>query len=110
MADEPCAGLDPAHQISLMQSFKAQADQGKTVLVALHELTLAAQWCSRLLLLNDGELVADGKPDSVLSDDHLDRIYGVDAVRLSADGVSLPVPVDLSFGNKTRSPQSVSQD
>lgn len=97
LADEPCAGLDPAHQLSLMQCLKAQAAAGQTILVALHELPLAAQWCSRLLLLHRGTLVAYDKPDQVLSDEHLDRIYGIRAHRVTADGLSIPVPASLSL-------------
>lgn len=79
LADEPAAGLDPAHQISLMDVFASLARSGRTIVVALHEIALAAQWCSRLLLLDYGSLVADGEPRAVLTPQTFEKVYGVRA-------------------------------
>ena len=80
-ADEPVAGLDPAHQIASMALFSALADRGCTVLMTLHELHLAARWCRRILLLDKGSLVADGAPADVLTPERLASVYGVEAYR-----------------------------
>ena len=77
VADEPIAGLDPAAQISTMQVFKHHAMNGGAVLVSLHDLGLAARHCTRLILLDRGRVVADGSADSVLTDAHLRRVFGV---------------------------------
>lgn len=79
MADEPIAALDPAHQISTMETFAALAAEGRTVITALHDLGLAARWCSRLILLDQGRVVGDGAPRDVLTQDNLVRVYGVSA-------------------------------
>jgi iron complex transport system ATP-binding protein len=79
LADEPIAGLDPAHQIATMETFAALAAQGKSSLVSLHDLGLAVRHCSRLLLLGDGGLVADGPPEEVLTPDSLARVFGISA-------------------------------
>ena len=79
LADEPAAGLDPAHQISLMATFSQLAQDGRTVFASLHELTLAGQWCDRLILLSDGRIVADGPPGDVLTAENLATVYGVRA-------------------------------
>lgn len=80
MADEPTAGLDPAHQISTMATFAALADQGKSCLVSLHDLGLAVRHCTRLILLApDGGLVADGAPGDVLTPERLDDVFGIAA-------------------------------
>lgn len=79
LADEPIAGLDPAHQIATMETFAALAAQGKSSLVSLHDLGLAVRHCSRLLLLGDGGLVADGPPEEVLTPDRLARVFGISA-------------------------------
>ena len=79
MADEPVAGLDPGHQISLMRLFRKLADDGKAVIVSLHDLTLAARHCTRLALLDKGKLVMDGTPDVVLSDARCRAVFGVGA-------------------------------
>ncbi len=79
VADEPIAGLDPAHQIATMETFRDLAEEGCGVLVAIHDLGLAARYCTRLLLMDRGRLVADGTPPEVLSDANLRDIFGVRA-------------------------------
>ena len=54
LADEPAAGLDPAHQLTLFQHFTALAAAGRTVVVALHDLSLAARFCHRIVLMQAG--------------------------------------------------------
>lgn len=77
MADEPIAGLDPAHQISTMQMFRSVADEGRAVMVSLHDLGLAARHCTRLLLLAGGRVLADGGPGDVLTPDLMAEAFGV---------------------------------
>jgi iron complex transport system ATP-binding protein len=79
LADEPIAGLDPAHQISTMQTFANLAKEGKSSLVSLHDLGLAARHCTRLILLGDKGLIADGTPGDVLTADRLAKVFGVTA-------------------------------
>ncbi|MEM7731314.1 MAG: ABC transporter ATP-binding protein [Pseudomonadota bacterium] len=79
MADEPVAGLDPAHQISTMQSFKALSEQGKSCLVSLHDLGLAARHCTRIIMLGQGGLVADGPPGEVLTHARVAEVFGISA-------------------------------
>ncbi|MEQ3671684.1 ABC transporter ATP-binding protein [Pseudophaeobacter sp.] len=77
MADEPAAGLDPAHQISTMEVFAALADEGRSALVSLHDLGLAARHCTRLILLAEGGILADGTPTQVLTPDLMARAFGI---------------------------------
>ena len=79
LADEPVAGLDPASQIALMTVFRRIANAGKTIVVSMHDLSLAARHCSRLLLMQNGRLVADGPPDAVLDDARCRDVFGVGA-------------------------------
>ena len=79
MADEPIAGLDPAHQITTMKSFARLARQGRSVLVSLHDLGLAARHCSRVIVLGKGGLVADGAPGAVLTPDLIRDTFGITA-------------------------------
>ena len=79
IADEPIAGLDPAHQIATMETFSTLAAEGKSSLVSLHDLGLAARHCSRLLLIGNGGLVADGRPDQVLTPERLADVFGISA-------------------------------
>lgn len=81
LVDEPIASLDPYHQLQVMELLQRDAGAGTTVLAVLHDLTLAARFCERLLLLSDGHVIADGPPGSVLSDDNLARAYKISARR-----------------------------
>jgi iron complex transport system ATP-binding protein len=79
IADEPLAALDPGHQIDVMTLLQAQARGGALVVTVLHDLSMAARWCDRLLLMDGGALVADGAPMTVLTADALARVYGITA-------------------------------
>jgi iron complex transport system ATP-binding protein len=79
LADEPIAGLDPAHQIATMQVFADLARAGHAVIASLHDLGLAVRHCSRLILLGQGGIAADGPSSEVLNADNLARIFGVTA-------------------------------
>ena len=96
LADEPIAGLDPAHQITTMQVFARLAAQGKTVLAALHDLGLAARHCTRLLLLDKGRLVADGAPKDVLTPEHLHSVFGIAAHLVETDHGLIFQPLELT--------------
>ncbi|MDO0939101.1 ABC transporter ATP-binding protein [Streptomyces sp. DG2A-72] len=76
LLDEPTNHLDVKHQLELMELL-AGTDQ--TVLVALHDLSLAARYCDRLLLMDHGRLVAAGPPKDVLSPDRLAGVFEVNA-------------------------------
>jgi iron complex transport system ATP-binding protein len=79
VADEPVAGLDPAHQIATMETFADLARTGRSVIVSLHDLGLAARHCTRLILLSDGEIAADGSPAGVLTLDRMADVFGIRA-------------------------------
>lgn len=88
LADEPIAALDPYHQLHMMELLAEHAQQGGTVLAALHDLSLAARFCSRLVLLHHGKIVADGQPIDVLTTENLEQVYGISAyVDCRDDGV-----------------------
>ncbi|MDQ2065798.1 ABC transporter ATP-binding protein [Xinfangfangia sp. CPCC 101601] len=77
LADEPVAGLDPEAQIRTMQVFAGLAAEGRSVIASIHDLGLAARHCSRLLLLHRGQLIADGTPAEVLTDQLLADAFGI---------------------------------
>ena len=95
LADEPAAGLDPAYQIALMRVFRDLAGEGRGVIASMHDLGLSARWCTRLVLLNGGKIVADGSPEEVLTPETLHAIYGVSGFFGVADGGLVVQPLDL---------------
>ena len=88
LVDEPLAALDPGHQIDVMALLRREAEDGRLVIVVLHDLTIAARHCDRLVLLDAGRVVADGAPAQVLTPDRLAQVYGI-AARIE-DGLVLP--------------------
>ncbi len=95
VADEPTAGLDPAHQIGTMEVFRALAGEGRGVLVSLHDLGLAARHCTRLMMLHEGRLVADGPPVEVLRPETLAAVFGIRAFLGEAEGLPLCQPLEV---------------
>ncbi|MEO1039413.1 MAG: ABC transporter ATP-binding protein [Pseudomonadota bacterium] len=81
VADEPAASLDLRHQLETMQVLAREAQTGRAVLIATHDLAAAARWADRILVLDGGMLIADGPPGVALSEDVLARVFG-----LAADG------------------------
>lgn len=93
IVDEPLASLDPGHQIDVMELLAREAAAGALVIAVLHDLTLAARYCDRLLLLDQGHMVADGSPLEVLTAQRLQTVYGINAMVSVTNKVPLIVPL-----------------
>lgn len=79
LADEPVSGLDPEHSLQVLEGLQDLVRAGCLVIMVIHDLTLASRFCDRLVLLKQGQLIADGSPEEVLSPERLASVYGVDA-------------------------------
>jgi iron complex transport system ATP-binding protein len=91
LLDEPTTAMDVGHQqqvLELVDSLRRQHDL--TVLMTMHDLTLAGQYAERLALIDDGRIVVEGAPAHVLTEDNLARHYGA-RVRIIHDGGRLGV-------------------
>lgn len=87
IADEPVAALDPRYQHEVLSLFKRSIAGGRAVLTVIHDLSLAARYCDRLIWMNEGRIIADGSPAETLTKDRLREVFGVDAtVNASKDG------------------------
>ena len=75
LLDEPTANLDVKHAIAMLRSVRRQAERQVGVAVVLHDLSLAARFADRVLLLDAGESAGFGTPDSVMTSETLSRIY-----------------------------------
>lgn len=85
LADEPIAALDPQHQIAVLDALKIYAGQTRAVVAVLHDLALAANWASRIILLEKGRIVADGTPGQVMREAVLDPVFAIRSRVLSDD-------------------------
>ncbi len=79
LLDEPLAGLDPAHQFALLAQLKTQAEAGAAVLLALHDLPLAFRMADRVVVLQDGRVVAQGAPPDALTPALIETVFAVTA-------------------------------
>ena len=83
LLDEPSTFLDLRHQVELLQLLRRLArEQGVGVMLASHDLNVAASLSDRLILLDAGKVAADGAPGSVLDAGLLERVYGVPMQRI----------------------------
>ncbi len=78
LLDEPVAGLDPDAQLLVLDLLKAKVSEGVTVVATLHDLSLAARYADRVLVLDKGRLAADGAPHDAFSPTVLDQVFGLD--------------------------------
>jgi len=93
LMDEATSHLDFDHRAEVMQLIeRLNREHGTTVLMTSHDLNLAAEYCSRLLLLDRGRLIADGAPRDVLTPDTLRRAFRCD-VRIQSDPATGSVTV-----------------
>lgn len=75
--DEPSTGLDIFYQEEIYRFCRELCAAGKTVLMVVHEMSLAGKFCSRLMLVGQNKILADGTPEEVLTGDNLSRAYRV---------------------------------
>ncbi|MGH7498328.1 MAG: ABC transporter ATP-binding protein [Gemmatimonadales bacterium] len=73
--DEPTASLDVRHEMELFELFRRLVDEGLAALVITHHLNLAARFADHILLMSEGELVAEGTPGEVLTRETLGRVF-----------------------------------
>lgn len=76
LLDEPTARLDLVHQITTMEVVRRAAEQGVGILMVLHDLNIAAAFSDRVVLMQEGHLVAEGSPETVFTEDRLSKVYG----------------------------------
>lgn len=79
LLDEPTSALDLGRQFHLLSEARALAREGRIVIAVLHDLGQAAQWADRMVLLDEGALMASGPPETVVTPERLARVYGVAA-------------------------------
>ena len=93
LLDEPTANLDLAYQPVVMRLLRELASRGKTVVAAVHDLTLAGQFCDRVALVGEGRVVASGPPESTLTPEVIRRVYGADTLVLEHPETGKPIVV-----------------
>ena len=78
LADEPISALDPFYQIDMMEQLKSLTPS-HTCVVAIHHLSLAYKFCDEVILLNQGQIIANGETIGVLTAENLAKAFGIQA-------------------------------
>jgi iron complex transport system ATP-binding protein len=79
LLDEPTANLDINHQVEILNLVKSLCREERlTVVIALHDLNLAAQYCDWMVMLNGGRVHAEGTPLDILTAPNIKRVYGAE--------------------------------
>jgi iron complex transport system ATP-binding protein len=78
--DEPTSHLDIGHSFKILDIIKKLNGDGLTVITVLHDLNLASEYCSRLLLLKDGEIFSQGSAEEVLTYQNVEEVYDTKAL------------------------------
>lgn len=97
LLDEPTSALDLRHQFQVMEIVRNLASSGRNIVVVLHDLSLAAQWADRIVILKEGRIYSEGTPAQTITPQSLRDVYGVEAtvdqdfrgrLRIMVDGVA----------------------
>jgi iron complex transport system ATP-binding protein len=76
LLDEPTNHLDLKYQVEVLSLVRQEVERGVGALVVLHDLNLAARVCDRLIVLQQGSIIAEGKPNEILTEPLLKNVYG----------------------------------
>ncbi|TLF50629.1 ABC transporter ATP-binding protein [Halomonas urmiana] len=94
LLDEPTTFLDLKVQVDLLELLSRLAhEHGRTLLLVLHDLNLAAAYADELVMMRDGRIVANGPPEQVFTAHHLKRVFDLDAQVLEDPETGSPICV-----------------
>lgn len=109
LLDEPTTSLDIAHRLEVLELLRRlNRERGRTIVMVLHDLNEAARHADHLVALRDGQLVAEGAPQHVVTQDLVKRVFGIDS-RIIADphtGTPLVIPVSVAASHAAESEPS----
>lgn len=80
LLDEPTTFLDVAHQLDVLELLRRlNAEQGKTIVMVLHDINMASEYAHWMFALRDGTIVAEGKPNDILTRELVREVFGIDS-------------------------------
>lgn len=98
--DEPVSNLDVRHQTELMLVLdRLRREKGKTIVAILHDLNLAAAFCTKIILMHQGNIYCSGASKDVLTGENLSAVYGIEFDFLERENGHLPYIVPRISGD-----------
>ncbi len=101
LLDEPTTFLDLSHQLEVLElCAELNREQGKTVVMVLHDVNLAAEYCDHLFVIRNGQVLTQGSPEEVLTCELIRDVFDVDSqvIRHPVSGRPLCIP----YAKRTR--------
>lgn len=77
LLDEPTASLDMRYEEDLLKEVSKEKDKGKIIILVIHNLQTAIKYCSRLVLLSNGNIIKDGAVKEVITEENLNNVFGI---------------------------------
>lgn len=101
LLDEPSSSMDIAYEEQLFKYSYELTREGKTVIAAVHDLKTAVRYCSRLVMMKDGRVIADGEPEAVITRENLRLSFGVEAL-VYRNRITGLIDFHISAGNSDK--------
>jgi iron complex transport system ATP-binding protein len=98
LLDEPTTFLDMAHQLEVLKLLeRLNREQGRTVVMVVHDLNHASRFAEHMVAIAEGEVVAEGSPQQVMTPEMLERVFAIEAEIIPdpRTGVPLCIPYGL---------------
>jgi len=89
LLDEPTSALDLRHQLKVMRLAQSFAADGRIVIMVLHDLNLALRWAHRIIVMDKGMVISDGRPTDAVTPEIIAQVYGVQ-IRVESCTLGLP--------------------
>lgn len=95
LLDEPTSALDLGHQIEVFELIRSLADAGKTVAIVVHDLVSACRYADHLIAMQQGRIVAQGRPEEVVTPELIHALYQITCDLLTDPATGAPIPVNI---------------
>jgi iron complex transport system ATP-binding protein len=93
LLDEPTTYLDIAYQIEVLDLLAELNINGRTIVTVLHDLNHACRYATHLIAMRDGRIVAEGRPDSIVSEQLVEEVYGLSSIVITDPFSNTPMVV-----------------
>ncbi|RJL32418.1 ABC transporter ATP-binding protein [Bailinhaonella thermotolerans] len=104
LLDEPTTYLDLAHQVEVLDLVRSLHTHGRTIVMVLHDLNLAARYADRLVAMKSGRIIAQGAPAEVLTEELLEEVFGLTARVIEDPVAGTPLVVPISVHHRVPEP------
>jgi iron complex transport system ATP-binding protein len=93
LLDEPTANLDLRHQLEVLGLLQVLSENGITIIIAIHDLNMAIKFCSKFVMINEGEIFATGGKE-IITSGNIEQLYGVKVKIIKEDGEMIIIPLN----------------